>query len=106
MSKLQIHHDLCEKLYTTYAAKNHDYGDSFSKVRNKFPNAILIRLNDKLNRLETLMSGANAAVSDESIDDTLLDLANYALLELVDREAERIFSAQCSVKPDRMGGET
>ena len=106
MDKIAIHRDMCGKLNATYAAKNHDYGDSFAKVRAVVPNAILVRLHDKLNRLTTLMSGENAMVKDESIDDTLLDLANYALMELVEREADRIFLTECSVKPNRTDGDT
>lgn len=89
MNKIEIHKNLCDTMHTTYQNKNSDYGDSFAKVRNKYPYAILIRLHDKLNRLETLMTGTKQKVSDESIDDTLLDLANYCLLELVERWAER-----------------
>lgn len=88
-TKAQIHGELCEKMHSVYEAKNHDYGDSFSKLRKKFPDAILVRLNDKLSRLEVLMSGENAKVKDESINDTLLDLANYAIMELTEREAEK-----------------
>lgn len=80
-----IHWTICRDLHDTYKAKNADYGDSFAKVRNEYPNAILIRLNDKLSRLETLMNGAEQHVQDESIDDTLLDLANYCIMELVER---------------------
>ena len=83
-SKIDIHKEICSKLNETYKAKNNDYGDSFAKLRTKYPNAILIRLEDKLNRLDTLMSGTKQEV-DESIDDTLLDLANYAIMELVER---------------------
>lgn len=72
-----------------YAAKNHDYGNSFAKLRERYPASILIRLADKLNRLDTLLMGAAAKVKDESIDDTLLDLANYAVMELVERRIER-----------------
>ncbi|MES1923620.1 hypothetical protein MHBO_005225, partial [Bonamia ostreae] len=53
------------------------------------PNAILVRLFDKMLRLETLLNGAEQQVSDESIDDTLFDLANYALMELTERSAEQ-----------------
>lgn len=81
-----IHWTICQKLFETYKAKNADYGDSFAQVRQKYPNAILIRLNDKLNRLETLMNGAEQHVNDESIEDTLLDLANYCIMELVERK--------------------
>lgn len=80
-----IHWTICRDLHDTYKAKNADYGDSFAQVRCKYPNAILIRLNDKLNRLETLMNGAEQHVNDESIEDTLLDLANYCIMELVER---------------------
>lgn len=83
-----IHWTICRDLHDTYKAKNADYGDSFAQVRSKYPNAILIRLNDKLNRLETLMNGAEQHVQDESIDDTLLDLANYCIMELVERTHE------------------
>lgn len=81
-----IHWTICRDLHDTYKAKNADYGDSFVQVREKYPNAILIRLNDKLNRLETLMNGAEQHVNDESVEDTLLDLANYCIMELVERK--------------------
>ena len=51
-----IHWTICREMHDTYKAKNADYGDSFAIVREKYPNAILIRLNDKLNRLETLIT--------------------------------------------------
>lgn len=85
-SKLNIHAEICNNLHETYEAKNADYGDSFALVRKKYPNAILIRLNDKLNRLDTLLQGSEQHVHDESIDDTLLDLANYCIMELVERK--------------------
>lgn len=37
-------------------------------------------------RLKTLMEGAEQKVKDESIDDTLMDLANYCIMELVERK--------------------
>lgn len=89
MNKIAIHKNLCDTMHTTYRNKNSDYGDSFARVREKYPTAILVRLHDKLNRLETLMCGATQKVADESIDDTLLDLANYALMELVERHEDR-----------------
>ena len=80
-----IHQEVCQELHNTYRRKNHDYGDSFATLRQEYPNAILIRLGDKYNRLKTLIFGEAAHVKDESIDDTLLDLANYCILELVER---------------------
>lgn len=83
----EVFREITEKMADVYAAKNHDYGNSFFFTRERYPNAILIRLFDKLNRLDTLIDGESAKV-DESIDDTLVDLANYAVMELVERRME------------------
>ena len=76
-------------MHNTYKAKNADYGDSFTKVRREYPEAICIRLMDKLERLKTLLKGAEQQVKGESIDDTLLDIANYAIMELTERKMQR-----------------
>lgn len=86
--RVTIHSNICRQLNETYKAKNADYGNSFKAVRDKYPNAILIRLNDKLNRLETLMNGQAQNVKDESIEDSLLDLANYAIMEVIERRID------------------
>ena len=44
---------------------------------------------DKLERLKTLYKGGDQQVKDESIDDTLLDIANYAVMELLEKKNER-----------------
>ncbi len=62
--------------------KNIDYGNSFDMQMNEFGMvAGIIRLNDKLNRLKQLTnSGHVQQVNDESIYDTVNDLAGYAVL--------------------------
>lgn len=81
------HRAICDTLHDIYVAKNSDYGNSFVEVRNEFPESVLIRLSDKLNRLKALMKDPEKRkVNDESIDDTLMDLANYAIMELVERK--------------------
>lgn len=77
---------LCGDLVETYRRKNSDYGDSFASLREEFPESILIRLSDKLNRLKSLYRKKDVEVSDESVNDTLLDMAGYCLMELVERE--------------------
>ena len=90
MTKAEIFETLTKKAADTYRRKNADYGDSFTKTREAIPHAILVRLHDKLNRLTTLMlNGGVQKVKDENIDDTLLDLANYALMELTERQYDR-----------------
>lgn len=87
--KLCLHKDFCDTLNIIYRQKNHDYGDSFAKVRSVVPNAILVRLMDRLERLKTLLGkGEQAQVVDESIYDTLIDMANYCIMEVVERRLE------------------
>ena len=86
--KVEIHAKICQSMTDLYERKNHDYGDSFAKIRKEFDNAILIRIYDKFSRLKTLKSGATQKVSDESIKDTLFDLANYCIMELVEMEMD------------------
>lgn len=85
------HRKICVELNQLYESKNHDYGDSFRKTRDVVPAAILVRLHDKLSRLDTLlMAPDDAKIKDESIDDTLMDLANYAVMELVERRRDKV----------------
>ena len=71
-----------DELYSTVEEKNHDYGDSFEKTLDEFGiTAVAIRLNDKVERLKTLTKGIYAKV-DESIEDTLRDVAGYSTLAL------------------------
>lgn len=40
----------------------------------------LTRISDKFNRLENLILNGECEIKDESIKDTLMDLANYAIM--------------------------
>ena len=84
-TKADLHDKVCEELKEIYTKKNNDYGDSFALLRKEHPNAILYRLFDKYMRLKTLMQGNEQQVLDESIDDTLRDMANYCIMELMER---------------------
>lgn len=84
------HKGVAEELNALYERKNHDYGDSFHLTWEKFGAVMAaIRLEDKLQRFETLIR-AESKVHDESIRDTLMDLANYSIMSVMelDREAE------------------
>lgn len=88
-TKTEIHRRICEEMNKTYTKKHSDYGNSFGKFRDKFPQvAILMRTYDKFCRLEELLSGKERLVEDETIEDTLLDLANYCIMELVERRSK------------------
>lgn len=76
--------DICNKMVLTYKAKNHDYGNSFHNTFKKYGIvSALTRMSDKFNRLDTLYNKNDNKVN-ESIEDTLLDLANYAVMTLVE----------------------
>lgn len=85
-SKVRHHASICGDLNEIYARKNHDYGDSFGKGYAEYGIVMaVIRLEDKLNRLKSLIK-AESLVKDESINDTLMDLANYAIMTVIERE--------------------
>lgn len=90
MNKIELHKQICDKLHDTYVRKNNDYGDSFAKIYREYGLiASSIRLQDKLERFKTLLY-KEQKVHDESIKDTLLDLANYAILTLIEMECNEV----------------
>lgn len=79
------HKKICNELNDLYTRKNHDYGNAFheSFLEEGFAMA-RVRLTDKLSRFKTLSRNNNAEVKDESIRDTLIDLANYAIMTVME----------------------
>jgi hypothetical protein len=73
---------LANQLIDTQKRKNADYGSSFDQTLNEFGLvASATRMSDKFNRFKSLMRcGSTAQVEDEKIEDTLMDLAAYAIM--------------------------
>lgn len=66
--------------------KNKDYGNAFGKSFEEFGlTSAAIRLTDKLNRFKQLCKEP-AQVKDESIKDTLIDMAAYAIMTIEEME--------------------
>ena len=87
VSKVDRHAQICNEINRLYARKNHDYGDSFHQTFVEEGMAMArIRLGDKFNRFKTLSRGGDQKVNDESIRDTLIDLANYAIMTVLEME--------------------
>lgn len=85
LQKVNAFEDVTLVLRTLYDAKNRDYNDSFGKSFEKWGLPMTcIRLGDKLNRLESFAQNKQMFVGDESVRDTLMDLANYAIMTLVE----------------------
>ena len=87
--KVAHHAKICDEINELYAKKNHDYGDSFGQSYREEGMAMArIRLGDKFNRFKTLSRNNEQMVNDESIRDTLIDLANYAIMTVLEMECE------------------
>lgn len=82
--RMQLHKEICNKLHEVYVAKNADYGNSFVTVREEVDRAIIVRLMDKMERLKTLTRKGYDAKVEESIEDTLMDMSNYAIMEILE----------------------
>ena len=89
MDKVQMHLDICKELNEIFKRKNSDYGDAFARLREEYPDAILFFIEVKFFRLKTLLSGEKMQVKDESIENTLFDLANYCIMEAIERRINR-----------------
>lgn len=89
-NKIELHQDLLNKMHDLYVSKNDDYGDSVHDTYEKFGmTSFLVRMSDKLNRATALSKKDSIKVTDEKLEDTLLDLANYALLAIIELENDR-----------------
>lgn len=90
MNKVLKHKQICEELNRMYEAKNHDYGDSFGETYKKLGIiSAVTRITDKVNRLQVLCT-KESKVKDESVIDTLKDLANYAIMTLIELDSDAI----------------
>ena len=89
MDRLGIYQHIISNLEDTYKKKNSDYGNSVGDTYEKFGDiSFLTRITDKYNRMVNLVCNSNNVrkVKDEALEDTILDLANYCLLWLVERD--------------------
>ena len=100
MDRLGIYQTIINNLEDTYKRKNSDYGNSVGDTYEKFGDiSFLTRITDKYNRILSLADKGEAGeVKDEALEDTILDLANYCLLWLVEREYA---GQQKEVKPTK-----
>lgn len=82
-----IHKKICDEIHDLYVRKNRDYGDSFHQTFVEEGMAMpRIRLGDKFSRFKTLTLSGVQNVKDESVRDTLMDLANYALMTVIEMD--------------------
>ena len=63
-----------------FEKKNADYGDAFAEYGAI---GVLVRIGDKIKRLQSISSKGISLVDDESMRDTLIDLHNYAAMAIM-----------------------
>lgn len=101
MSFESIVDNISKDIAETIKRKNKDYGNSYEVMIDKYGQvALMIRFQDKIGRLESIvLKGQEVEVSDEKVEDTLMDIAGYAILELArlkkvkaEEVAEKLFA--------------
>lgn len=81
--RVQQFTDITTEMTKVYVRKDHDYSNSFDRSLDEFGLiASVVRIGDKMNRIKSLAL-KEAKVKDESIRDTLLDMANYAIMTVI-----------------------
>lgn len=80
----EIYGSLLDKLFTTYKAKDADYGSAFAEMFDELGiDYAYGKLREKMNRIKVLRKQPNMVVN-EGLEDALLDTAGYAILTLVE----------------------
>ena len=80
----EIYGSLLDKLFTTYKAKDADYGSAFAEIFDELGiDYAYGKLREKMNRIKVLRKQPNM-VENEGLEDALLDTAGYAILTLVE----------------------
>ena len=106
--EIEVFKSILKQMGDVFEKKRHDYGNSTEDTIRRYGMvSMLVRMRDKLNRLDNLLvEKLRPSVQDESVDDTLLDLANYAvitLLELMKQRAEML--GECTKDSDEINSE-
>ena len=84
LDNVKVHDRICLELNNIYEKKNADYGNSFENSLDKHGLiAGIVRMDDKMSRLISLNSKNEQQVMDENLRDTLMDLANYAIMSVM-----------------------
>lgn len=107
---MEFHRQQCDRMIEITKKKNADYSgagtDPFANFRQvghliqNIPQIVeigmLTRMSDKMSRIASFVEKGELQVKDESVQDTLLDVANYAILFmgiLEDKKQQMVFQA-------------
>ena len=89
INKVKRFREIVNAMADLYEKKNSNYGDSFGKLFHDLgPTSGLVPLHNKLDRLTSLIAKSDKN-NFESVEDTLKDLACYAIMNLIETEIEK-----------------
>ena len=88
---LEYHRQMCDKMHDIAVRKNSDYSGFSESAFANFESieklgaastelGIYIRMMDKMSRLLSFIKQGTLLVEDEKIEDTMCDVANYAII--------------------------
>ena len=79
-SRVEQMKNIQEESLELFKKKNQDYGDAFA---NYGPIGVLVRLGDKISRLQSITKSQITLINSESLRDTLIDLHNYSAMAII-----------------------
>lgn len=83
MNETEKHTKVIEEIHEMFVKKNADYGNSFDKSLDEWGLIVsAMRIQEKLDRVKTSLK-TDLQVKDESVEDSFLDLANYAIMTVM-----------------------
>lgn len=90
LTKNERHQQLCEDIHNMYVKKNAAYGDSFSRVYDELGLVSAVtQISHKYHRLINLVKNPDVDNIGESIEDTLIDMANYCMMTYLEMTKDK-----------------
>ncbi len=84
MKDVKYFNDILDEIKVMMVQKNQDYGPyNIAHAPGGAMNGLLVRMHDKMERLKNLSYNKSNTPNYESVEDTLKDLANYAIIGLL-----------------------
>lgn len=104
MNEVKKHTKVIEEIHEMFVKKNADYGNSFDKSLDEWGLIVsAMRIQEKLDRVKTSLK-TDLQVKDESVEDSFLDLANYAIMTVMwlrkenENKEEKMTYPECKEK--------
>lgn len=80
-----------------FRKKNQDYGDAFASYGII---GVLVRMGDKISRLQSITTNSISLINSESLRDTLIDLHNYSAMAIILLDEDKKKKAElCLTQP-------